>query len=854
MYPINRVAQTPLDRYTVIDVMRNTLGVGPCEHILDLEGQKAEYKGMATCGVRDTLTPIYKNHSQKANRAQIDETLNAGLTFVKHIRGRITRYIEFEKKTREYLAEQKQAHPELATLIAELDGLTRQIDERVAARVDKIKTPEHVARMNEDFRKQVLDDHSEGALKKCQAYTRALVEIGDNQDELSGECRWVVKALRQRAGILIALDPRVAPIASELRRERRRRSAIRPSTRERGIDAGNPNPESDRLNRKPASRILVRHLRLHGSRFVRVRGERDSLMYRCVICVFVAVALSSTGCGKSEPGRPAAEVIAGEMVLVPAGTFTMGDGGGRPDETPHIVSVSAFYLDTYPVTQELYEKVMGVNPSKQKGRKNPVEKTQWTDAVRFCNKSSELEGLTPCYDLNTWECNFDASGYRLPTEAEWEYACRAGGTGKYGFGDDETELPKYAWFKPHSQGKTRPIGQKRPNAWGLQEMHGNVWQWCHDWYDEAFYQASPPENPHGPATGKMRVLRGGAWDCTAEKLRSAYRHKEFPVYSDACFGADSYGFRRARKADGGERPVAVAAAGHAAAAHAESSAKPAAVAPDPRVVPEQASGTIDLSRLQGTIVFASDRGGTMKIWRMHASGRDASQLTRGADPDADPRFSPDGTRVLYTTLHDGFPQIWLMNRDGSDPKFVTNGSQGSWSPDGKTIIFIQDNQAKVRDLAAGLERRVTPEGWDRCGVPSFAPDGKHFAVASRHLGNIDIFILSLDGKENERLKSGEACCTPQWSKDGKRILCQTVQGHIHHVDLDGKNWEQLTFGADLQHDARYSPDGTMILFCRAPSPEGPWQICLKKLDDDLEDFVPLTKDGSNLLPDWHPSQ
>ena len=90
--------------------------------------------------------------------------------------------------------------------------------------------------------------------------------------------------------------------------------------------------------------------------------------------------------------------------------------------------------------------------------------------------------------------------------------------------------------------------------------------------------------------------------------------------------------------------------------------------------------------------------------------------------------------------------------------------------------------------------------------------------------------------------------------DGKRLLCQTVQGHIHQVDADGKNWEQLTFGEDIQHDARYSPDGSMIVFCRAPSPEGPWQICVKGLDGDEDDFVQLTHEGSNLLPDWHPSE
>jgi hypothetical protein len=217
VYPINRVAQTPLDIYTVVDVMRNTLGVGPCQHILDIEGQKSEYKGRATCSVRDTLTPIFEKKEQKKKRAEVERILDDGLTFVKHIRGRITHYVDFGKDLRRYLAEQKESHGELSEFIAEMDRLTGEIDDRVAAFAGKIKTPDDVARMNEGFRREVLDHDDPDALKRCQAYSRALVEIGGNQDELVGECRWVVKALRQRAGILIALDPRVAPIASEIR-------------------------------------------------------------------------------------------------------------------------------------------------------------------------------------------------------------------------------------------------------------------------------------------------------------------------------------------------------------------------------------------------------------------------------------------------------------------------------------------------------------------------------------------------------------------------------------------------------------------------------------------------------------
>lgn len=563
------------------------------------------------------------------------------------------------------------------------------------------------------------------------------------------------------------------------------------------------------------------------------------------LACFVFVA---AGCSRQSPAPSVGDVqvlpalpskAGGEMLLIPAGSFTMGDTADRADETPHAVAISAFYLDKHSVTQELYTKVMGANPSKRKDPKCPVERTQWTDAVRFCNKCSELDGLTPSYNLETWECDFAAGGYRLPTEAEWEYACRAGGTGKYGFGDSEKELPQHAWLRPHSQGKTQPVGQKLANRWGLFDMHGNVWQWCNDWYSDTYYATSPKEDPRGPATGKMRVLRGGAWDSTPDKCRAAYRNKEFPVYSDACFGADSYGFRRARNVEGKKTTVIVQ--------------NPE---PDPDKTPDKkpivappSTGKIDPATLKGTIVFVSDRSGSMKIWSMHASGTNARQLTKSEGPDADPRFSPDGKQVLYTTLRGGFPEIWLMNRDGSNPQAVTKGSQGNWAPDGKSIIFIQDNQTFIRDLAANKEHLVTPKSWERCGVPAFSPDGQRFAVASRHLGNIGIFLLSLDGKESVALQTEEACCTPQFSKDGKRIICQTVQGHIHQVGVDGKGWDQLTFGADVQHDARYSPDGTMLLFCRAPTPEGPWQICVQRLDE--EDFVALTKEGSNLLPDWH---
>ena len=236
-----------------------------------------------------------------------------------------------------------------------------------------------------------------------------------------------------------------------------------------------------------------------------------------------------------------------EMVLLPGGAFIMGDENGDVDETPHEVTVGPFAIDKFEVTQEEYERVMGKNPSKVKGRKNPVEQVRWSDAVRYCNERSRLEGLEPAYDLETWTCRFDANGYRLPTEAEWEYAARAGTTTAYSFGDPEAKLPQHAWFEANAQGKPRPVGQRRPNAWGLYDMHGNIWEWCNDFYKVDYYLESPQRDPKGPESGKTKVLRGGCWNSNPGACRSAYRYNENPAYTDACFGYDIYGLRCVRR-------------------------------------------------------------------------------------------------------------------------------------------------------------------------------------------------------------------------------------------------------------------------------------------------------------------
>ena len=170
----------------------------------------------------------------------------------------------------------------------------------------------------------------------------------------------------------------------------------------------------------------------------------------------------------------------------------------------------------------------GSNPSKFHGDpKRPVEQVSWDDAVEFCRRLSELPGEERA-----------KRRYELPTEAQWEYGCRAGTTGRRCFGDDEKPLDEYGWFNANAGGQTHPVGQKRANVFGLCDMYGNVWEWCQDWYDRDYYATSPTDDPTGDAGGHSRVLRGGCWNNLAGFCRSALRYDCGPGYR-----FDGHGFR-----------------------------------------------------------------------------------------------------------------------------------------------------------------------------------------------------------------------------------------------------------------------------------------------------------------------
>jgi len=202
-----------------------------------------------------------------------------------------------------------------------------------------------------------------------------------------------------------------------------------------------------------------------------------------------------------------------KFVMIPPAEFLMGsppdESGRSPDEGPvHRARISrGFWMGQCEVTQAQYEAVMGKNPSKFKGQNWPVERVSWEDATEFCEKLGQKEGRR----------------YRLPTEAEWEYACRAGTTTRFSYGDNDSSVGEYAWYDSNSRGKTHPVGQKKPNVFGLYDMHGNVSEWCSDWYGQDYYSISVLADPQGPLSGKCRVLRGGSWESNPSVCRSAAR-------------------------------------------------------------------------------------------------------------------------------------------------------------------------------------------------------------------------------------------------------------------------------------------------------------------------------------------
>jgi len=266
----------------------------------------------------------------------------------------------------------------------------------------------------------------------------------------------------------------------------------------------------------------------------------------------------------SPPSRSSLGASPGNgFVLIPGGTFTMGSPSSEPDrrddETPHQVTVYSFYMGQYAVTQGEYEAVMGTNPSHFKGGKRPVEEVSWYDAVEYCNARSLAERRSPAYTIDKsredpnnraprtgkyeWDhdtvrwgvaWNPGANGYRLPTEAEWEYAARGGNQSRGYIYAGSNKVDEVGWYDGNSGNQTHEVGKKKANELGLYDMSGNVWEWCWDWYGP--YPSGSQKDPIGASSGSFRVLRGGSWDDYAQFLRSALRNWCGPGYRSCTYG------------------------------------------------------------------------------------------------------------------------------------------------------------------------------------------------------------------------------------------------------------------------------------------------------------------------------
>ncbi len=214
------------------------------------------------------------------------------------------------------------------------------------------------------------------------------------------------------------------------------------------------------------------------------------------------------------------------FVLIPAGEFDMGSPSsesGRDNEGPvhHVTIPRPFYMSKYEVTQKQWREVMGSNPSKFEGDELPVERVSWNDVQEFITKLNKRVGSVK---------------YRLPSEAEWEYSARADTTTRYSFGDDASELEDHAWYYENSEGRTHPVGQKKPNPWGLYDMHGNVWEWVQDEWHVSYDGAPSDGSAWEDGSGAYRVFRGGCWNFNARFCRSAIRNPGVPGFCDGSMG------------------------------------------------------------------------------------------------------------------------------------------------------------------------------------------------------------------------------------------------------------------------------------------------------------------------------
>jgi formylglycine-generating enzyme required for sulfatase activity len=603
------------------------------------------------------------------------------------------------------------------------------------------------------------------------------------------------------------------------------------------------------------------------------------LITRILFLFLIIFILFGVSCEKTDRTRAAAKTptviktkTGIEMVSIPAGWFEMGSRRGEANESPvHRIWVDAFLMDRYEVTQEQYGELVLGNPSHFKGAKNPMEQMSWADAALYCNARSRAEGLEPCYDEESGECDFSANGYRLPTEAEWEYACRAGTDTEHFFGLEQRRLKDHAWYADNSLEKTHPVGQKKPNPWGLYDMYGNVAEWCNDIYDESYYENSRQKDPRGPTEGKKYVLRGGAWSSSADKCRSSYRVGEDPGFQDACFARDDIGFRCVRSA--------------------------------PQNIPaREAKVRAELEEITHKIVYETYREDNWELFLINADGSNAINLTCTSEVDEHyPKVSPDGTKICFLARERARLErccrqpskvldVYYMSIDGTGrTKVAEHAGSPCWSPDGTAIAYqtgghfrpAKCNFAKglfIYDLRTGRHMEH-PTAKTLKGFQTLSWPNKDWFLArlseNNPYGGEGFAIIEAKGTEVLKLRGYGGGCRPDPSPDGKKIAWGRTDSVIAVADVDltspnpeVSNVRSIVVEPEATHTYHvdWSPDGRFIVFARGPGGKKSlaeptefigvkapgWNICVAD-PTQKNNYVIITTDGkSNKEPDWVP--
>ena len=251
----------------------------------------------------------------------------------------------------------------------------------------------------------------------------------------------------------------------------------------------------------------------------------------------------------------------------------------------------------------------------------------------------------------------------------------------------------------------------------------------------------------------------------------------------------------------------------------------------------------------GQIVFSSNRSGEWRLWTIQADGFGLTQLTTGTteDQDVDPMFSQDGKSVLFTSTRGGKVGVWRAAVGGAGAERVCDGDQAEWAPDGEKIAFRRNEKIYVRELAKGTETLLSPSDWPHCSGPAWSPGGKTIAFAARWETGNGVYTVPAEGGKPTKVYDQQGACEPHWSPDGKRLVYET-ETHICTINPDGTKNRVITYFGGVQRYARYSPDGKQLVFCQAPSEQGPWELYVVPATGGAP--RKLTEGGSDMYPDW----